>query len=84
MSVKELSNEERQWVAELQAIINKCPSDRLAAYAIGDNIVTLYDRPTVQAYQQQYPEEAVHTVQAHRKLGTVLGYITMPFYVRCI
>lgn len=40
---KPLTAAERQWVEDLNRILQACPSKRIAAYTIGDNNLTLYD-----------------------------------------
>ena len=44
MSSKPLSSAERAWLKQLQDLIKKCPSNRMAAYTTGDNDITLYDK----------------------------------------
>lgn len=34
---------EIRWYRKLQKVLNECPSDRMAAYTIGDAGITLYD-----------------------------------------
>lgn len=40
---KKLTKAEQKWVDELQAVLDRCPSERLGFYTIGDNNVFLYD-----------------------------------------
>lgn len=44
MSAKSLTKAEMKWIAELQELLNACPSKRLGAYTIGDPVVTIFDR----------------------------------------
>ncbi|HEI9812591.1 TPA: hypothetical protein SLN60_003926 [Serratia marcescens] len=39
-----LNKKERAWLDELQEVLNRCPSDRLGFYTIGDPQITVYDR----------------------------------------
>lgn len=39
-----LTRAEKEWLAEVQMLLNKCPSDRLGFYTIGDAQVSVYDR----------------------------------------
>lgn len=41
---KPLTKAERAWLAELQEVLNRCPSKRLGFYTIGDPEITIYDR----------------------------------------
>jgi hypothetical protein len=43
MYVAPLSKEEKKWLKDLQNILDKCPSDRMECYTIGDNSITIYD-----------------------------------------
>jgi hypothetical protein len=39
-----LTPAERQWLADVQTVLDRCPSDRFGFYTIGDAQVTVYDR----------------------------------------
>lgn len=39
----ELTKEEKAWVKKVNALLAKCPSDRIGFYTIGDPTVFLYD-----------------------------------------
>lgn len=41
---KPLTREEKQWIAQMQALLAACPSSRLGFYTIGDSDVTVFDR----------------------------------------
>ncbi len=43
MSKGKLTRAEKKWLDELQAVLNKCPSDRIGFYTIGDPTVCVYD-----------------------------------------
>lgn len=38
-----LTKTEKAWIKKLQAVIDECPSKRLAAYTVGDADIKLYD-----------------------------------------
>ncbi|MBV6817562.1 hypothetical protein KWG64_06355 [Rahnella sp. PD12R] len=38
-----LTAKEKKWVAEVQAVLNRCPSNRIGFATIGDPNVTLFD-----------------------------------------
>lgn len=42
--MSKLTKAERAWLADVQAVVNRCPSKRLGFYTIGDPSVTLWDR----------------------------------------
>ncbi|HEI9813792.1 TPA: hypothetical protein SLN68_000113 [Serratia marcescens] len=39
-----LNKKERAWLDELQEVLNRCPSERLGFYTIGDPQIVVYDR----------------------------------------
>jgi len=41
--MSKLTKKERDWIAELQSVLDKCPSRRLGFFTIGDKDVTVYD-----------------------------------------
>lgn len=41
--MSELTKAEKAWIAEVQAVLNKCPSKRIGFYTIGDPQVYLWD-----------------------------------------
>lgn len=40
----ELTKAEKKWVKQVNALLAKCPSDRLGFLASGDRYVAIYDR----------------------------------------
>jgi hypothetical protein len=40
---------EKKWIKQLEAVLAKCPSKRMEAYTIGDNDITIYDKPSADA-----------------------------------
>jgi hypothetical protein len=39
----ELTKVEKSWLRKVQNLLNKCPSDRIGFYTIGDKDLTVYD-----------------------------------------
>lgn len=39
-----LNKSEKQWIAEVQELLDRCPSKRLGFYTTGGSTVTVYDR----------------------------------------
>lgn len=39
-----LTKKEQAWLDEFQAVLNRCPSNRLGFYTIGDPCLNVYDR----------------------------------------
>ncbi|MGF6996847.1 hypothetical protein [Paraburkholderia sp. GAS32] len=42
--MSELTQAERKWVQDVQKVLNKCPSERIGFYTIGDCNVSLFDK----------------------------------------
>ena len=40
----QLTREEKKWLEDVQNLLDKCPSDRLGFFTIGDANLTVYDR----------------------------------------
>lgn len=38
-----LTVEEKKWLKKLQKVLDECPSNRMEAFTIGDNYITIYD-----------------------------------------
>lgn len=78
----QLTKAETAWLIKLQAVIDECPSKRLAAYTTGDSYITLYDgseEKAIQAYGEEHPnEEHGGCVKA---LGAELANVKFPFQV---
>lgn len=39
-----LTKKERNWIEDLQTVLDSCPSERIGFYTIGDSCLFLYDR----------------------------------------
>ena len=52
-SGQELTKEEKKWVKDFQKLLDRCPSNRLGFYTIGDPTLCLYNRD----YSDQIEEE---------------------------
>lgn len=55
---KKLTKAEQKWVEEMQGVLDRCPSERLGFYTIGDPVIHLYDRShqkEIEAVQDDLP-----------------------------
>lgn len=62
-----LNKKERAWLDELQEVLNRCPSERLGFFTIGDPIIYVYDRSKDQEiddHQDRHNREYCHSVRA--------------------
>ena len=39
-----LNKKEQAWIDDLQALLNRCPSNRIGFYTVGDPQIGLYDK----------------------------------------
>lgn len=81
MSAKPLTKAEAKWIADLQALLNKCPSKRLAAYTIGDPDLVIYDSSFSGAIDDMLDSSKKDVCQVVAMLGAELASITFPFPV---
>lgn len=81
MKVKKLTPAEAKWLKDFQALMDTCPSKRLAAYTVGDPDLVIYDKPVFDAYRNANSRDDRDDVVLHDELRTKLGRISMPFLV---
>lgn len=82
MSAKPLTAAEANWVKDLQAVLNKCPSKRMIAFTIGDNDVTIYDRSFSPKVDELTMRGGTEVGQAVDELGAEIASIRFPFPVQ--
>lgn len=81
MEVNPLTIDEARWVKKFQALMKKCPSNRLGAFTTGDPEITLYDKTVLSTYLDSNRRDERDEVVIHHELGTMLASINMPFKV---
>lgn len=81
MAAKPLTKAEKAWLKQLQDVINKCPSTRLAAFTTGDDDITLYDSDFDDQINELMDRGASDTdfCVAARDCDAILADITFPF-----
>lgn len=79
--VKPLTKVEKKWLAELQTVLDKCPSKRLGAYTTGDAVLSIYDKPVFDRYRDANPRDERDDVWVHQDIGTKLCVIDTPFQI---
>lgn len=42
--MSELTQAEKKWVRDVQKVLDRCPSERIGFYTVGDSEVSLFDR----------------------------------------
>ncbi|MDX5979585.1 hypothetical protein [Vreelandella alkaliphila] len=80
-----LTKAEAAWLKKLQAVIDECPSKRLAAFTVGDARITLYDgsnQAQILAIQDANPsEEFGNAVEA---ADATLAHVPFPFQIHSV
>lgn len=74
MSAKPLSAKEKQWISDLQAVLDKCPSSRLGFFTTGDSTVTVVDLPVTNAWEDKNGTDqdyCIAVMHAKSELGTL-------------
>jgi hypothetical protein len=68
---------EKKWLKDVQAVLDRCPSDRLGFFTIGDPDVTVIDQPETDKYERANNPggDYCNTVE---KAGTCLGRLNFP------
>jgi hypothetical protein len=74
-----LTKAEADWIKRVQAVLDDCPSDRIGAFTIGDNCVTLYDRSIDRAIEEAQGDKDF--CAAVESLGAEMGALNFPFQV---
>lgn len=70
-----LTKAEKQWIEDLQEVLDRCPSERLGFYTIGDANVTVIDRVLTQKYEGKHGDDRDYctTVElARARLGDIV------------
>lgn len=51
--MSKFTKEESLWLSDLQALLKKCPSNRLGFYTIGDPTVVVFDAEVAKQFEAQ-------------------------------
>ncbi|WP_087863728.1 hypothetical protein [Comamonas thiooxydans] len=79
---KPLTQAEKQWLTDLQAVLDACPSDRLGAYTVGDHDVGFFDSNVCKAWLLANPRAELDVGEELRVSGADLkASIRFPFNV---
>lgn len=76
-----LTKKEREWVAEVNEVMSRCPSDRLMFFTGGDPDVGIYLKKREQAVMA-YKGDVIHVLQANGWL--IAETITFPAPVEAV
>jgi hypothetical protein len=83
VTTKPLTAAERRWIKEVNALLKKCPSDRLQGFTIGDHDVVVFDgsrMPEIDEYMQKSGYKRDFCT-ACEDLDLLLGKFGFPFPV---
>lgn len=83
MSAKPLTKAEAKWLADLEKLLQSCPSNRLGAYTTGDTTLHIYDRDVSDAWLavNHRARDVVDASEQHRRAGSQLGFISTGFQI---
>jgi hypothetical protein len=81
MSAKPLSKREREWLDELEAVLMKCPSRRLACFTIGDQDLHFYDQTVSLAWEKANPRLQLDAGPIHEAAGSALRIVNANFNI---
>ncbi len=76
-----LTKAEAAWVAELQEVLDRCPSKRLGFFTIGDSTVSIYDNKKDDKITEHQDRKGSDFCTAVRAYDAALGEIKFPFNV---
>lgn len=78
MSAKPLTKAEAKWLADLEKLLQSCPSNRLGAYTTGDATLYIYDRDVSDAWLavNHRARDVFDASEQHRRAGSQLGFIS--------
>lgn len=82
-----LNKAEREWLAEMQHLLDTCPSKRLGFYTIGDAAVALYDRrkeEEIGELQNRGKDFSFAVYEADAEIEKWKGYLTFPALVHSV
>ena len=81
-----LTAAEKKWLADLQELLDACPSKRLGFYTIGDPDITVYDRTKEKKIEEiQNSHDRMDYPEAVDKAGAALDiWIKFPSHVHSV
>lgn len=72
--MSKLTKQEREWLNEVQAVLNKCPSYRLGFYTTGDSSVTVFDDNKAYEINSYVDNNRVDYCTAAHAVDALLGF----------
>lgn len=79
MKTKPLTKAERRWLDELQDVLNRCPSERLGFFTIGDNFLMLHDANREAEISAEMDENGGEWCSAAHRIGADFGGESLTF-----
>lgn len=75
---KRLNKAEAAWIAELQEVLDRCPSTRLGFFTIGDPNISIYDRGSDAEITKLQDTRGLDFGPAASKCNARLGEVIFP------
>lgn len=76
---KPLTKGERAWLAELQEVLNRCPTRRIGFSTIGDSNVSIHDAAREREIDHELEKNGGEWVSAASRLGADFDGVTIDF-----
>ena len=80
--MSKLTKKEADWVAEIQSVLDKCPSKRIEAFTIGDASITLFDKSNMAKIEDNLSKNPNNEwCTAVEETDSVFTHLKFPFAV---
>lgn len=83
-----LTKAEREWLYDLQAVLDRCPSKRFGAYGGGDTFIYLYDKNKYEKFCKKNEREIrngdLEEPEIHNKNDDVFCSIQFSFNIDAV
>jgi hypothetical protein len=83
VSAKPLTKAETKWLADVEKLLLACPSKRIGAYTVGDDMLFVYDKEVCDSWlaENRLPRDGLDADALHRRAGSHLGRISTGFKI---
>ncbi|MBH3027187.1 hypothetical protein I5Q96_11155 [Serratia marcescens] len=73
-----LNKKERVWLDELQEVLNRCPSERLGFFTVGDPKIHIYDRSKERLIDDYMDSNGLDFCKCVRAINADFGDLDFP------
>jgi len=72
------TKKELDWIAELQEVLNKCPSKNLGFFTVGDPYITIFDNRKLQKIYEKSTDIGLDFCNGVHDTDAEIGSIAFP------